>query len=90
MTDPNENVTSSPVDVIDPEEIDRLFNKDPETLTDEELASMVAYYRSQRQQWAEEERTGTRTTRTKRLAAGTPSKAAVNAALKDLKLEDLL
>lgn len=45
---------ANPIEEADFESIDRLFNKDPQFLTQEDLASIVAKLRSGRGRWLHE------------------------------------
>lgn len=53
MTEINSQPTN-PIEEADFESIDRLFNKDPQFLTQEDLASIVAKLRSGRGRWLHE------------------------------------
>lgn len=80
-------IPASPLAIIDPSELDRLFSKPPLELTDEELTTMVNHYRAQRSKWVAEEAAPKVPRRPK---AGTPEAATVKAELSKLTLEDLL
>lgn len=66
MTEINSQPTN-PIEEADFESIDRLFNKDPQFLTQEDLASIVAKLRSGRGRWLHE--TAKKTAATKKTAA---------------------
>lgn len=42
---------SSPLTEVDPAAIAELFNRDPETLTDTEVNTLIAEYRKRRSEW---------------------------------------
>jgi hypothetical protein len=79
---------ASPIQIVSPEELDKLFATPPLELTDAQLEQMVIFYRSQRAKWVAEEASGA--TRTKRPRAGTPSAETMKAATANLSLDDLL
>ena len=90
MTADNESgLQSSPLAIVDPEELDRLFAKPPLDLTDEELTKMVGHYRAQRAKWVAEEN-APKAPKAARPKAGTPEAAKTKAELANLSLEDLL
>lgn len=52
---PEETLTpaTSPLDMISPTEIQVLFDRDPLSLSDKDVAEMVKYFRAQRMLWAD-------------------------------------
>lgn len=77
----NVNQEENPIAEADKESIDRLFNKDPQFLTQEDLAKIVERLRANRGTWLKKEKTPALRGGKKVL-----EKAEMQALLADLKL----
>jgi hypothetical protein len=79
----NVNQEENPIAEADKESVDRLFNKDPQFLTQEDLAKIVERLRANRGTWLKKEK---KTPGTSRGGKKVLEKAEMQALLADLKL----
>ena len=79
----NVNQEENPIAEADKESVDRLFNKDPQFLTQEDLAKIVERLRANRGTWLKKEKKSTGTPRGGKKVL---EKAEMQALLADLKL----
>ena len=79
----NVNQEENPIAEADKESVDRLFNKDPQFLTQEDLAKIVERLRANRGTWLKKEK---KTMGTSRGGKKVLEKAEMQALLADLKL----
>lgn len=79
----NVNQEENPIAEADKESVDRLFNKDPQFLTQEDLAKIVERLRANRGTWLKKEK---KTVSTSRGGKKVLEKAEMQALLADLKL----
>lgn len=79
----NVNQEENPIAEADKESVDRLFSKDPQFLTQEDLAKIVERLRANRGTWLKKEKKGTGTSRGGKKVL---EKAEMQALLADLKL----
>lgn len=79
----NVNQEENPIAEADKESVDRLFNKDPQFLTQEDLAKIVERLRANRGTWLKKEK---KTAGTSRGGKKVLEKAEMQALLADLKL----
>lgn len=79
----NVNQEENPIAEADKESVDRLFNKDPQFLTQEDLAKIVERLRANRGTWLKKEKKGPGTSRGGKKVL---EKAEMQALLADLKL----
>lgn len=79
----NVNQEENPIAEADKESVDRLFNKDPQFLTQEDLAKIVERLRANRGTWLKKEKKDLGTSRGGKKVL---EKAEMQALLADLKL----
>lgn len=79
----NVNQEENPIAEADKESVDRLFNKDPQFLTQEDLAKIVERLRANRGTWLKKEK---KTGGTSRGGKKVLEEAEMQALLADLKL----
>lgn len=79
----NVNQEENPIAEADKESVDRLFNKDPQFLTQEDLAKIVERLRANRGTWLKKEKKSTGTSRGGKKVL---EEAEMQALLADLKL----
>lgn len=79
----NVNQEENPIAEADKESVDRLFNKDPQFLTQEDLAKIVERLRANRGTWLKKEK---KVPGTSRGGKKVLEKAEMQALLADLKL----
>lgn len=79
----NVNQEKNPIAEADKESVDRLFNKDPQFLTQEDLAKIVERLRANRGTWLKKEKKAPGTSRGGKKVL---EKAEMQALLADLKL----
>lgn len=79
----NVNQEENPIAEADKESVDRLFNKDPQFLTQEDLAKIVERLRANRGTWLKKEKKALATSRGGKKVL---EKAEMQALLADLKL----
>lgn len=79
----NVNQEENPIAEADKESVDRLFNKDPQFLTQEDLAKIVERLRANRGTWLKKEKKAVSTSRGGKKVL---EKAEMQALLADLKL----